>query len=89
MEDEAQQGGHEHRHQHGHKRHGEQWSSASACGTGDHKPPRGEDELQDMRAIWHNVLQREGKLVASAVKPTDVAPKPGAPASPTTAEVAE
>lgn len=77
---------HQGEHQHKHKRHGEQWSSASACGSGDHKPPRAEDELQDMRATWKNVLQREGKLVPSAVKPTDVAP--AAPAS-TKAEVAE
>jgi hypothetical protein len=42
-----------------------------------------------MRAIWRNVLQREGKLVSSAVKPTDVAPKPAPPASPATVEVAE
>jgi hypothetical protein len=77
--EEGQQGEHQHRH----KRHGEQWSSASACGSGDHKPPRDEDEVEDMRAIWKSVLQREGKLVPSAVKPTDVAPKP-APA-----EVAE
>jgi hypothetical protein len=85
MEDVPQQGG----HQHGHKRHRDQWSSASACGSGEHKAPRGEDELQDMRAIWRNVLQREGKLVSSAVKPTDVAPKPAPPASPATVEVAE
>ena len=83
MEDAPQQG------EHKHKRHTEQWSNASACGSGEHKPPRSEDELQDMRTIWKSVLQREGKLAPSAVKPTDVAPKPGAPASPTTAEVAE
>jgi hypothetical protein len=72
MEEAPHQG--EHQHHRKHKHHGEQWSSASACGSGDHKPPRSEDELQDMRAIWKNVLQKEGKLVASAVKPTDAAP---------------
>lgn len=82
MEQEPQQSGHQHKH----RRHGEQWSSASACGSGEHQPPRGEDELQDMRSIWKNVLQREGKLAPSAVKPTDVARKP---ASPATVEVAE
>lgn len=71
MQDAPQQGEHQHRH----KRHGEQWSSATSCGSGDHKPPRDEDELQDMRAMWKGVLRREGKLVASAVKPTDVATK--------------
>ena len=80
---------HQGEHQHKHKRHGGQWSSASACGSGDHKPPRGEDELQDMRAIWKNVLQKEGKLVPSAVKPTDVAPVPPVSAKSSKAEVAE
>ena len=70
MEEAPQQSEHRHKHR------GEQWSSASACGSGDHKPPRDEDELQDMRAMWRSVLQREGKLVPSAVKPTDVAAKP-------------
>jgi hypothetical protein len=71
--DDAQQ---QSEHQHKHKRHSEQWSGASACGSGDLKPARDEEELQDMRAIWKGVLEREGKLAPSAVKPTDVAPKP-------------
>ena len=67
----TQHGEHQHQRKHG----AEQWSGASACGSGDHKAPRAEDELQDMRALWKAVLQKEGKLVPSAVRPTDVAPK--------------
>jgi hypothetical protein len=69
---EGQHQGHKHKHQ----GQGEQWGHASACGSGDHKPPRAEDELADMRAKWKAVLQEQGKLVPSAVRPIDVAPRP-------------
>ena len=62
-------------HEHRHKNHGEQWGHVSACSSGDHEPPRSEDELADMRARWKKVLQEQGKFVPSAVRPIDVAPR--------------
>lgn len=58
-----------------HANAGEQWSYASACSSGEHKPPRAEDELSEMRARWRAVLAQQGKLVPSAVRPVDVAPR--------------
>ena len=58
----------------------EQWSDASACGSGQDHAPRGEEEFEGMRSMWRNVLEREGKLSPSATKPADAGrrPDPGA-----------